>query len=562
MSTALEADAHADVPQTRGTSRVAEALRWPPLPWLALAVLVVLTGLLLYHETRGTTIWLDEWSWALQRRGGGLSSLLDPHNEHLVLIPVAIYKLLFATAGLGNYAPYRVIVTLLQLACGVLVFAYARTRVNAVLALCAAGSLLLFGPGWENILWPFQMGMLISLAAGLGALIALDRRSRAGDIAACVLLVISIASSGVGVAFLIGIAIELALVRRRWDCAWIVAIPLALYIVWWIGYQQSSFHRHDILVAPSFLARGLATTLSALFGLGGATGFDGVGTLETWGPALLIAVLALIVWRVAVLRTLPPRAVCLAAILLSFWLLTAVSRAFLTEPYASRYLYIGAFLTLLLAVELARGLAPRWPVTLAIAVVVAGAIISNIGAIRDAGRLLRAEGQVTRADLGALEIARPVIPRGYVAHGMPGYPFVAVPAAAYFRTARDIGTPAASPITIVHDPESVRAVVDSELIGAHGVALRPSATAGAGLSCLNVAHRFVASVPPGGLLLKADGAPATVAIRRFADAYHSLGTVTPGRPVAVLIAPDRSPKPWLLEVSPGSTVAACTLAAP
>jgi hypothetical protein len=551
MSTALEAERS---PAVR--------LRSPALPWLALAALVVLTGVFLYHETRGTTIWLDEWSWALQRRGGGLASLLDPHNEHLVLIPVAIYKLLFATAGLGNYAPYRVIVTLAHLACGVLVFAYARTRVGAVLALCAAGSLLLFGPGWENILWPFQMAMLISLAAGLGALMVLDRRSRRGDIAACVLLAISIASSGIGVAFLIGIALELALGRRRWDCAWIVAVPLVLYIVWWIGYQHSSFHRHDILVAPSFLVTGLATTLSALFGLGGATGFDGLGTLETWGPALLIAALALIVWRVARLRTLRPRAVCLAVILLSFWLLTAFSRAFLTQPYASRYLYIGAFLTLLLAVELAMGLAPRWPVKLAIAVVAAGAIVSNIGAIRNAGRLIRAEGQVTSADLGALEIARPVTPPGYIARGIPGYPFVVVPAAAYFRTAAAIGTPAASETTIVHDPESVRAVVDSELIRAHGIALRPSVRTGAGLPCLTVAHRVLTTVPPGGLLLKAAGAPATVAIRRFADAYSPLGAITPGRPVTLQIAPDRSPKPWQIQLVPGGALTACTLAAP
>jgi hypothetical protein len=29
---------------------------------------------LVLHETRGTTIWFDEWSWALERRGGGASS--------------------------------------------------------------------------------------------------------------------------------------------------------------------------------------------------------------------------------------------------------------------------------------------------------------------------------------------------------------------------------------------------------------------------------------------------------------------------------------------------------
>src|SRR5262249_7292455 len=90
--------------------------------WAALVVLLLATGIFLFRETRATTLWFDEWSWALHRRGGGADALLDPHNQHLSLIPVAIYKLLFATAGLGDYRPYRALGIIGHLGCVALVF--------------------------------------------------------------------------------------------------------------------------------------------------------------------------------------------------------------------------------------------------------------------------------------------------------------------------------------------------------------------------------------------------------------------------------------------------------
>ena len=59
--------------------------------WLALALAMLAAAVLIFHYTRGTTLWFDEWNWALHRRGGGLDSLLDPYNGHFSLVPVAIY---------------------------------------------------------------------------------------------------------------------------------------------------------------------------------------------------------------------------------------------------------------------------------------------------------------------------------------------------------------------------------------------------------------------------------------------------------------------------------------
>ena len=68
--------------------------------------------------------------------------------------------------------------------CVVLLFVYARRRVGDLLALGAAAVVALLGPAWPDILWPFQIGFLGSLAAGIGALLCLDRADRRGDIGA------------------------------------------------------------------------------------------------------------------------------------------------------------------------------------------------------------------------------------------------------------------------------------------------------------------------------------------------------------------------------------------
>jgi hypothetical protein len=555
-----------------------------PATWLALGALVVLSGAFVYHETRGTAIWFDEWSWALHRRGSSIGTFLDPHNEHLSLIPVAIYKVLFATAGIGDYAPYRIVLIVLHLACCVLVFVYARTRVNGPLAVIASAVMLLFGPGWENILWPFQITWLISLGAGIGTLLALDRGDRGGDVVACVLLAVALASSGIGVPILLGVALEMLLVRRAWSRGWLVIVPAVLYGLWWLGYQQSSFRSHNIVLAPEYVVRAASSTLSALAGLGGSTGFDGPGSLLTYGPALLVATVAVLAIRLLRLGRVPARVAGLMTMVVSFWLLTALNRAEFAAPYASRYLYVDALLAVLLAVELARGARVGWTATVLVAVVLGAAIVSNIGALRDAARLLRGQGQVTAADLGALEIGRALVPPGYIATGIPGYPFVIVPAASYFSLARSLGTPAASPTQITKYAENARVTADGELIHIHGItpiAVPTSSAAGAppvvdtveggavrrvGACVTFTAARSIrpgqnaalaVTVPPGGVRLRATGGPSSIAIRRFADAFQPLGTIRPRGLFALEIAADRAAQPWHIELRPTAGAVAC-----
>lgn len=548
--------------------RWAELLRSPAAPWIALAVVGAGTAVFLFHETRGITVWFDEWIWVLRRRGDSLATFLDTHNGHLSLIPVAIYKLLYATAGLRTYAPYRIVLIAGQLTCCGLLFVYARRRVGDFLALVATAVLLLFGPGWENLLWPFQIAWLVSLAAGLGALLAIERRDRGGDLAACVLAAVSLASSGIGVPFALGLAVEIGLQRSRWRQWWIVGIPLALYALWSIGYQHTGISRHAFVAAPNFIATHVAATFGALAGLGGDTGQDGPGTLMTFGPALLVAALALAAWRLVRLRSVPRRVVVIATIALSFWLLTALTRAFLPNPYSSRYLYVSALLLILLAVELGAGARLAWWAQAGIAVVAAGAIASNVGALRNAARVLRVQAQVTKADLGALQIGRPVISSGYVAQQMPGYPFAVVRAGDYFAAARALGSPASTPAAILADPEPAREAVDRELIGIHRVAPLPAQRPAGPCRSLTPAPFAAAGssphaelpLPAAGVLVRTGSAPAAVGIRRFAEGFQYLGTLASGSAASLRIAPDAAPQPWQLQLGSNGPVTVCPLA--
>jgi hypothetical protein len=555
--------------------------------WAVLGLLLVATAALLVHETRGTTLWFDDWEYALARPANEVHTYLEPHGEHLSLIPIAIYKLLLATAGMDHYLPYRLLVIALHLACVVLVFAYAKRRVGGLFALLVATLLLTLGPGWQNFLWPFQIAWLISLAACLGALMLLDRRDRAGDVLASLLLGVALASSGLGLPIAAGLAVDVGWGRRRLRDAWIVAAPLALYVPWWLVYRPASVERHQLTLVLDFATDSAAGVMNALTGLTHAPLGGPAATLD-WGLPLAVAAVALLVWRLAALRPVPPRVWTLLTILVSFWVLTGLRRAGLAVGNESRYVYVGVFFTLLLVVELARGAELPRRALPAVVVAVAAVAIANLGDLRDAGRFLRGAADITRADLGALELGRRLVGPDYVATRMTGYPFVIVHAGQYFAAADRHGTPAATPAQIAAAPEPARMVADAELTDIHRVALRPAtaarpagpvpevdAASGGTTSlrdgCVSFAPLPVTpaasvptldlTVPRTGLWLAAEGAPLTATLRRFATGFGAqpLARVAAGATATLRIGGDAAPQPWHVRVAPAGRVTACGL---
>ena len=108
------------------------------------------------------------------------------------------------------------------------------------LALAGTLPILVLGPAWDDLLWPFQLGFFASMSAGLGALLAFERRDRRGDLVACALLVVAISFSSLGLPFIAGAAVLVGWDRNRLRRAWIVAVPAALYALWWLGWGREA----------------------------------------------------------------------------------------------------------------------------------------------------------------------------------------------------------------------------------------------------------------------------------------------------------------------------------
>ena len=389
--------------------------------WIALSLLLALTAAYLLYETRRTTLWFDEWLWALDRRGSGAATFLDPHNGHLSLVPVVIYKLLFATAGLTDYAPYRVVIVVgpPRLRGARVRLPPAARRRSRRRAGRRADPAPRPGLAEHHLALPDRIGDLAG--RGIGALLALDARTRAGDLAACGLLALALASSGLGVIVAIGVVVDLLWNRRRPRDLWIVAGPAVPYALWWLVYQDTDFVRHNLVLAPGFAADAAAGACAALTGLSGVTTSD-TGASLPWGRPLAVAAAAVLVWRLWTMERVPGRAITLLAMAGAFWLLTAIQRADQSSPDSSRYLYVGGVLVVLVVAELARGVALSARALAILAAVVGLATLANLGDLRDASRLLREQAAIARADLAALELARATVPARLHRHGVSGLP--------------------------------------------------------------------------------------------------------------------------------------------
>jgi hypothetical protein len=552
---------------------------------VALGLAILASGFLLYHLTRGTSFWGDDWAWITTRRANTVHNFLSPYDGHLSVLPLVIYRLMFAAFGIDSYTPYRVLVIGLSLVVGLLVFEYARHRVGRFLAMLVAALVLFVGPGWQDTMWTFQIGWELALGLGIGALIMLDRRTPAADIAACVLTFGSICSTSFGVAFAVGIAVDVALTRRRWRDAWITAIPLALYALWALHYHPTGINWSEITLVPTNLVQTFAGGVAGIVGLSGATPLDPVGTNLTFGVPLL-AVLAIVSIRSVAARRFSVRAGALLVVLIVFSALTTLGRAFET-PLISRYIYPDCVLIALFAVELARGARPARLVQLGLAVLALIAVIANVGVLRAGGAYLRQVGASTNADVAALDLGRSSIPSGYIATQLPDYPFVAITAGSYFAAKDALGTPADSISELVRAPAGARTTADNELIGEHAIVLSPGvssapaggAAPGIGAAANGSATRsgacaqftpvsaltpgatssVVLTLAPGAVRITTGAAPVTVAGHRFGPTPAALGTIEPGRSAIVLARRDAAPQEWQLQLVSGAALRACTL---
>jgi hypothetical protein len=519
------------------------------------------------------TFFQDTWEFLMNRRAITADAFLQPHNEHIVVIPVAITQVLLRLFGMSSATPEFVVLTASLLVSAVLVFVYVRRRVGPWPALMAAVLLLFLGPAWQDLLWPFEVGFIGSVLFGVAMLLALDRDDQRWDLAACLFLAISIGFSSLGVAFAVGAAVDVFLRRRSRGLqrAYVVAVPILLYAAWYVGWgheAEDHLSLHNVLVSPRFVIEGLSAAAESLLGLSGITD-EPVGR-AAWGPAFLIALVALLASvRFRDRRPVSPRLWPVAAAAATFWFLAAFNFVPGREAYSSRYLYAGAAFVLLIAADLLEGVRFGRRALLIGGAVTLLAAVSNLVPLRDGRDFLESQTVLTRADLAAIEIAqRTVDPSFGLTPEIAGTPFlIDVNADEYLTAVREYGSPAYTPAELAAAPEAGRAQADVVLANALPVSTEIEAgIAAGGGRCVAVPGGAAAATPPLRLppgltrIELSAGEPGTIRLRRFAGEGYPLVTEgIPGASTTLLrIPPDRAARPWQMQVDAVQRALVCS----
>jgi hypothetical protein len=528
------------------------------------------SGMLLFVWQSHLTFFFDDWDPLLDRRGLSADALLRPHIDHILLATTIVYKAIQATIGMGNPFPYAVVSTATFLLSAALLFVYIRRRVGEWLALAAVLPILFLGAAGRDLLWSFQIFFFGAMACGLGALLVLERPNRNADPIACGLLFLSFTFSELALPFVLGAAVLIVQDRGPWRRAYVVAVPVLLYAVWYAGWGHggpSYFAFDNVANSLNYVLDGLASGLSSLLGLT-PRGFAAGGGLD-WGRPLLVAALVLIGFRLTRSRVPLPRSLSVSGlVLLSFWFLTAFNATAFRPPTASRYQYAAAVLILLVAADLAAGIVrPRAPAVLAGAFAVAGiSVLSNISVLHDTYRGLSAVTPTIRGGLAGLEIeADSVDPDLALDEQNSGFNYLhQLRAGPYLSAADAFGSPAYGQSELAGAPENARVAADLVM----GTALRPMVSPGTRPpgpgSCRAVGgvgqSAAVLTVPSGsGVFLRpAQGVTATLKLRRFAMGSFPVSAGDLTGPGVLSIPADRARRPWQLQVDATGPVTACS----
>lgn len=536
---------------------------------MLLAVALAAAAILLLVYASGLTYFQDSWEFLMHRRDFSADALLQPHNEHIVVLPVLIQQLLLRLFGMGAEMPGFVLLTACLLGTAALVFVYVRRRVGPWPALAAAAVLLFLGPAWQDLLWPFQIGFLGSALLGVAMLLALDQDDKRWDAAACGFLTLSILFSSLGVPFAAAAVVNLVQRRqeRGWRRAYVALVPILLYAVWYAGWghdAESHVSSHNVFASPGFVVEGLAASVDAALALATILG-EAVGRSD-WGLPLLIALVLLLAYWLWRGRRPDPGVWPVLAATAAFWFLAAWSTIPGREAWSSRYLYVGVLFLLLLAADLLKGIRVKWWGLVAV-LVVAGVVVGfNLGPLREGRDFFRTESKLAKADLGAIEIAaRSVEPEFGLPPEISGTNFLnEIRAGEYLQAVGEYGSPAYSSAELARAPEKDRAQADLVLANALPLGIeteaKPAPPSG---RCVAVkgAESSVAPpliVRPGTTTIELGGAPGTIRLRRFATASYPLVTegIAAGSTTRLYVPADESRRPWQLQVEApqGATV--------
>ena len=533
---------------------------------LGLGVAVLVSGILLLALDRQLTFVADDWLFLVKRHGWGVDVLLDPFHGSLVPGLGLAYKLMQEVFGMGSATPYYAVAIAFFLASAVLLFVYLRRRVGDWLALLGAILILFLGAAFEDLLFAFQLGYFVAVAAGLGALIALDREDDRGDRVACALLVVSLAFSSVAIAFLAGAAADWVLGRGpRGRRVYVVLVPVALYVLWWVGWgraAESHISLDNIAATPEFVFDAASAGIVSLLGLATGDGSEPDQPHLIWGHLLLVAGMFLLVARTAKDRAISRGLAVALAIGIAFWAIAGINRDETRLPTSSRFQYPSAVFLLLIAAEMIRGLrVPRLAIVIAAAITAAAAVGGVSLLQREHDERWVPYANSLRSTLAAVDLAGP---SAQPDHPVFFPPDITAPARAYLAAAGEHGSPAFSEAELAARPEPERGGADLTMALALGLSLGEPRPGTEILQCQRLQPGVDGSTGVtllhGGFMIGNEGRAAiNVWLGRFSEGFSvDLGQLQPGATTALSIPGDDAARPWRLGLVGGGDARLCT----
>lgn len=500
---------------------------------------------------RGLWFFFDEWKVITHYHDG---HWLEPFNGHLSLVPIAVYRVGLSTLGYAT-APYRVFALLCYAAVAVVVFLFARTRVDPVVAATAALLVAWSSQAQLMIMFPLLFNFSIPVAATVAVWMLLERDRPGSDVAASVVLAIALATSAVGLITAAAAGAELVVHRetrlRRWLT---LAPPMVLWTVWYFAFGEGNTGAGgDFGSVASFAARQFWATF---VGLGAGSKIGGVAVLAV---AVLVVGAAVARWR-----TFDRRAAVIALTFLAFLAITAVGRNAMGEqfglptipPETDRYAWVDGLLVVCLLVQCLR--ACRLPtVAVAAALVLVAANAAALAPdLPDYRTTVRSSERSVRTVLVATDALGE---RADQSRDLP-LGFLVVPTADYLGFARHFGSPVAGVSDAALGDEQTRRVsdrwmledLDLHLAGETASDCRPLSGASSSGGAIVRA--------PATVLVRAGETMAEVHVRRLARAFGApaLGEVPAGTAAVIRFPADHSERPWFVRASgSGATAAEC-----
>lgn len=238
----------------------------------------------------------DDWAFVVSRNAirtnlGWESWLFEGQDGHWMTVPILIWRGIQNVFHLGSYWPYLIPNLVLHVAMVLLVRVLCRrVGVSAWTSTLVCALLLLFGSGWDNLVFAIQITYNLSIVCFLAQALLVDHEGPTDrrDVVGAVLGVIGVMSSGFGPIFIAGMVVLLVL-RQRWKALVVAVVPQALACVWWFvfwgGDAVSARMPGPRSQVPAFVVRGVLAT------------FEGLTGIVSLAGVALFATVALTLWR-------------------------------------------------------------------------------------------------------------------------------------------------------------------------------------------------------------------------------------------------------------------------